>query len=147
MSEPFVPEDFAVPVSLECEPFRLEPLSIAHNERDHLAWSSSIEHIRNTPGFPMDAWPHPMSADENLKDLQRHSDDFAQRRGFTYTVLDKDEVIGCVYLYPSDIDGYDVDVRSWVTGSRSDLDPVLWHTVTSWLAEAWPFECVQYDSR
>jgi hypothetical protein len=31
--------------------------------------------------------------------LQKHADDFKQRAGFTYTVLDdKDLVVGCVYI-------------------------------------------------
>jgi hypothetical protein len=38
----------------------------------------------------------------NLRDLERHAQDFAERRGFTYTVLSTStgEVIGCVYIYP-----------------------------------------------
>jgi len=35
----------------------------------------------------------------NLGDLERHARDFAERRGFTYTVLGAGEVIGCVYIY------------------------------------------------
>jgi hypothetical protein len=43
-----------------------------------------------------------MSLDENLRDLGSHADDFEQRAGFTYTVLDdEDVVVGCVYIYPS----------------------------------------------
>ena len=43
-----------------------------------------------------------MSLAENLRDLERHAQDFAERRGFTYTVLSTGtgEVIGCVYIYP-----------------------------------------------
>ena len=41
-------------------------------------------------------------ADKNRADLQRHADDFRNRTGFTYTVLDPQsrDVIGCVYIYP-----------------------------------------------
>ena len=49
-----VPDGFAVPRELVAERFRLEPLGPQHNERDHAAWTSSIEHIRSTPGF--DVW-------------------------------------------------------------------------------------------
>ena len=42
-----------------------------------------------------------MSLEENLADLERHARDFADRTGFTYSVLDGDDVIGCVYVYPS----------------------------------------------
>ena len=45
-----------------------------------------------------------MSLDRNLDDLRRHAADFDARTGFTFTVLElvTGDVIGCVYLYPSD---------------------------------------------
>jgi RimJ/RimL family protein N-acetyltransferase len=147
VSTAFVPDDFEVPRELVTDQFRLEPLGPEHNERDHEAWTSSIDHIRATPGFPHGTWPTEMSADENLADLVRHAEDFAARTGFTYSVLDGDEVIGCVYLYPADDGVHDVGARSWVRASRAELDVVLWETVSSWLAEAWPFRAPRYDSR
>jgi hypothetical protein len=53
----FVPEDFEPPARLATERFELEPLAPEHNERDYEAWSSSIEHIRATPGFEDRNWP------------------------------------------------------------------------------------------
>jgi hypothetical protein len=50
---PFVPPDFVVPSSLETPLFRLEQLGPQHDEADYAAWTSSIEHIRGTPGYPM----------------------------------------------------------------------------------------------
>jgi len=98
----FVPVDFAVPEGLTAEGFRLEPLGPQHNAADYAAWTSSIGHIRATPGFAGTSWPHEMSLAENLRDLERHAQDFAERRGFTYTVLGAGagDVIGCVYIYP-----------------------------------------------
>src|SRR2546423_10830197 len=94
----FVPVDFAVPGGLTAEEFRLEPLGPQHNAADHAAWTASIGHIQATPGFTGTGWPHEMSLADNLRDLERHARDFAERRGFTYTVLSTgaDEVIGCV---------------------------------------------------
>jgi hypothetical protein len=46
----------------------LEPLGPEHNEDDHEAWSSSIEHIRATPGFLDGRWPSPMTLEENRAD-------------------------------------------------------------------------------
>ena len=87
------------------EQFRLEPLGPQHNESDHAAWTSSIEHIRATPGYPDGRWPPAdgMTLEENLADLRRHAGDFTRGVGFTFTVLDPDDndVIGCVYIYPS----------------------------------------------
>jgi len=86
-------------VGVTASAFGLEPFRPEHNERDHAAWSSSIEHIRATPGFPDGEWPRPMSLESNLVDLVRHARDFAARDGFTYSVLEGDEVVGCVYIY------------------------------------------------
>src|SRR5580693_1784155 len=94
----FVPEDFEVPRELAGEEFRLEPLGPEHNEGDYRAWTSSIAHIRATPGFEGRSWPTPdMTPEENLGDLERHAADFAGRSGFTYTVraAGSDEIIGC----------------------------------------------------
>jgi hypothetical protein len=98
----FVPPDFDVPNGLETPEFVLEPLGPAHNDLDYDAWTSSMKHIAATPGYPDGSWPREMTLDENRAGLQRHADDFRNRRGFTYTVLDpaSRDVIGCVYIYP-----------------------------------------------
>ena len=79
----FVPDDFQPPPGLVTDDFLLEPLGPAHNEDDHEAWSSSIEHIRATPGFPDGRWPRVMTLEENRADLERHARDFAARSSFT----------------------------------------------------------------
>lgn len=153
----FVPADFAVPVGLTAEDFRLEPLGPEHNAADYAAWTASIGHIRATPGFPWAGWPHEMSLAENLRDLERHADDFAGRRGFTYTVLSipAGEVIGCVYIYPPrdqspghpGAGGQHAAVRSWVRADRAALDPVLYRAVRAWLERDWPFRSIEYAPR
>ncbi len=149
----FVPDDFDPPTRLVTTAFVLEALGPQHNERDYAAWTSSIEHILATPGiFQPGAehpWPHPMALEENLRDVIRHAEDFAARRGFTYTVLDPagKDVIGCVYIYPSKDDVHDARVKSWVTATRADLDPVLWRAVSDWIAAAWPFRNPDYAAR
>ncbi len=167
---PFVPDDFIVPRTLTGPGFRLEPLGPEHNERDHAAWMGSIDHIRSTPGFPSRGdWPSTMDLAANRGDLEGHAADFADRSGFTYTVLAaaiddgteiepepeaeaeadaeaEAEVIGCVYLYPGRGEA-DVDVRSWVVADRADLDTVLWRTVRAWLEADWPFTAPDYAPR
>jgi hypothetical protein len=150
MAEPFVPDDFVVPQGLVESGFRLEPLGPQHNESDYSAWTSSIDHIRATPGFSEWRWPPVggMSLAENLRDLQRHADDFERRVGFTYTVLDvNDRVIGCVYVYPLKSDTAVTDVYSWVSADRAELDPLLHDAVATWLAAEWPFTSVRYAPR
>jgi RimJ/RimL family protein N-acetyltransferase len=145
----FVPPDFDVPRGLETSEFVLEPLGPEHNASDYDAWTSSMEHIAATPGYPDGSWPREMTQDENRADLQRHADDFRTRRGFTYTVLDPGarDVIGCVYIYPLRDGDADASVLSWVRESHAHLDLPLWRAVTAWLESDWPFSSVEYAPR
>ncbi|HET9898028.1 MAG TPA: N-acetyltransferase [Streptosporangiaceae bacterium] len=156
MNDRFVPVDFAVPDGLTAGEFRLEPLGPEHNAADYAAWTASISHIQATPGFTGRGWPHEMSLAENLRDLERHAQDFGDRRGFTYTVLSAGtgEVIGCVYIYPprgerqgGSTGDHDAAVSSWVRADCAELDPVLYRTVRAWLERAWPFRSVEYAPR
>ena len=145
----FVPEGFEPPARPATERFVLEPFGPEHNERDHDAWSSSIEHIRATPGFQDRDWPREMTLEENRRDLERHARDFADRVGFTYTVLDpaSRDVIGCVYIYPLPDSDDDARALSWVRASHAELDTPLWRAVSEWLASDWPFSSVEYAPR
>ena len=99
-----------------------------------------------------------MTLAENLGDLEMHERDFAERSGFTYSVLDPDDgdVIGCLYIYPlrSADDGGArkpiagaASVLSWVRADRAELDVPLWQAVSAWLEADWPFEHVAYAPR
>jgi hypothetical protein len=153
----FVPVEFAVPGGLTAEEFRLEPLGPQHHAADYAAWTASMGHIQATPGFVGTSWPHEMSLEENLRDLERHARDFAERRGFTYTVLSTGtgDVIGCVYIYPprgetpggTGAGEQQAAVSSWVRADRAELDPVLYHTVRAWLEREWPFRSIEYAPR
>jgi hypothetical protein len=144
----FVPDGFEPPLGLVGDGFRLEPLGPEHNERDFGAWSSSIDHIRALPGYGPDSrWPHEMTSEDNLADLERHARDFAERTGFTYSVVDPfdGDVIGCVYVYPAHDGDHDAHVQSWIRASRAELDPVLRWSVVEWLTQVWPFERPLYE--
>ncbi len=143
----FVPVDFVAPVSFDGTGFRLEPLGSEHNERDHEAWMSSIDHIHTTPGFTSRPWPQPMSLEANLGDLEQHAADFEERIGFTYSILDGDDVIGCVYIYPAKSGDHDASIRSWVRASRAAMDTVVWRELSAWIDAAWPFANPHYDAR
>jgi hypothetical protein len=139
--------------------FVLQPLGPQHNERDHVAWMSSIEHIRSTPGFApggADDWPVEMSLDRNLQDLQMHAAEFADGVAYAYSVIDAqtDDVVGCVYVDPDD----DADgrgdgagpramVRSWVRVDRAELDEPVARTVASWLRDSGAFASVRWPGR
>jgi uncharacterized protein involved in copper resistance len=142
----FVPDDFEPPRRLVAEAFELEPLGPEHNESDYAAWTSSMAHIHASPGWAESTWPHAMTLDENRGDLERHARDFAERTGFTYSVLEPDggAVIGCVYIYPAKSDEHDASVLSWVRADRAELDVPLRDAVRAWLREAWPFTSVTH---
>ena len=154
--ELFVPEDFVVPNGLIARDFRLTPLGPQHNEADYAAWTSSIDHIRATPGFRTGTWPREMSLADNLRDLQGHARDFAERRGFTYTVLSigTGDVIGCVYIYPPGSQGPSdgerrrrASVESWVRADHAALDAAVHDAVVAWLERDWPFDSIEYAPR
>jgi hypothetical protein len=145
----FVPPDFEVPLGIETSEFVLEPLGPEHNDQDYHAWTSSMEHIAATPGFVGSTWPRDMTSDDNRADLHRHADDFRNRSGFTYAVLDPADrdVIGCVYIYPARDSDNDASARSCVRASHAHLDTPLWRAVSAWLESDWPFSGVEYAPR
>ena len=77
--------------------------------------------------------------------------EFQLRTSFAYTVLrpDESEVLGCVYLYPTQQLGYDVEVTMWVRESEAQtgLDEHLFETVRNWIAKTWPFSNPAYPGR
>ncbi|MEV0646332.1 N-acetyltransferase [Phytomonospora sp. NPDC050363] len=147
---PLVPEDFDVPLFLDSPPFYLEPAGPQHNQDDHAAWTSSIEHIHATPGFTERGWPpvDSMSPGANRQDLTELAADFAAREGFTYTVLHSETriVIGSVGILPRKDGVEGAAVRSWVCESQAALDKPLWRLVSEWLA-GWPLASVSYAAR
>jgi hypothetical protein len=150
MEDSFVPPRFEVPHAYAWSEFHLEPLGEQHNDRDHAAWMSSIDHIRSTPGFsPQEEpnWPVAMTLEENLEDLVRHAKDFHERRGFTYSILEGDDVIGCIYIYPGRLPGHDAEISSWVRESRAELDTAVREALAMWIDEAWPFSNPFYAGR
>lgn len=139
----FVPEDFDVPRIKMFDHFRLEALGPEHNERDHTAWTSSMDHIHATPGFEGHPWPMPMTVAENLEDMDMHLREFDERTSFTWSILaaGTDDVIGCIYLYPFDParPGHG-RFRSWVTAERAADDSTIRTAIAAWFASDWPIE-------
>jgi len=145
----FVPDDFEIPLLLETDLFRLRMLSIDDVEKDYEAVIESRELLHTMFGGP---WPKlGFTIEENLTDLERHQQEFLDRKAFTYTVvsLDESEVLGCVYITPSEATGSDAVVVMWVrqTEYEKGLDEVLFDTVRDWISTDWPFRKVDYPSR
>jgi hypothetical protein len=138
-----VTEDFDVPAGLEHERFRLRKLTVDDVVKDFDAISSRVDHlgVSQPPFVP--------TIELNLVDLGWHQKEFELRRSFAYTVVapDESEVLGCVYLDPSET--HDAQIKLWVRQSAWDngLDPVLEATVREWVAMRWPFQRVTFGER
>jgi len=140
------------PAPLSTTWFRLEILAPVHNERDFEAWMSSIEHIHATPGFAQpdwggDDWPTPTTLNQNLADLHQHQREFLAGQAFAYSVLDGDDVMGCVYIDADASGAADAMVRSWVRASRAERDVDLAVEIDQWLCDAWPLRAWRWPGR
>jgi len=138
-----VAQDFDVPDGLERERFRLRMLTVDDVVQDFDAICSRVDH----EGRPQP--PFVPTVARNLVDLGWHQKEFELRRSFAYTVVapDESQVLGCVYVYPSET--HDARVRLWVRKRAWDegLDPVLERSVREWVASRWPFERVTFEER
>ena len=145
-SEQFVPADFDVPKVLETDRVRLRMLTVNDVVRDYDAVVSSTDHLQETLSFG--SWPIGLTLEQNLIDLGWHQKEFQQRTSFAYTVvsLDEDIVLGCLYINPFTIGGYDAIARMWVRTDMLDagLDQHLYETVKKWLAEEWHIHVATY---
>ncbi len=146
---PFVPRAFVVPAGFAHPQFSLRMLCASDARADYEAVMASAARLR--AGSPH-GWPRSgFTLAENLKDLERHEQEFRDRSAFAYTVLDPQGscVLGCVYINPSTesppADGPAADVYLWVRDEHHPgLTRVLYKTVHGWLESSWPFVRVRW---
>ena len=115
-SDRLVPVGFEVPAGLDHAGFRLRMLRASDAEADYEAVMESAERLRR--GSP-NGWPRPgFTLPENRADLEKHEAEFEAQVAFAYTMVDpaNEQVLGCVYLNPSET--ADADVHMWVRDSR-----------------------------
>lgn len=147
--EVFVAADYVVPDVLETDRVRLRMLTVNDVVKDYDAVVSSTDHLQAT--FSSGSWPIGLTLEQNLIDLGWHQKEFQRRTSFAYTVvsLDEDRVLGCLYIYPFNIGGYDATASMWVRSDMLDsgLDQHLYESVRKWLAADWPFDNVAYPRR
>ncbi len=149
-NKPLVRNDFKVPELLETERVRLRPLTINDAVKDFEAVMTSEERLR-TVYNPGGDWPLRLTLEQNIIELGWHQTEFQLRTSFAYTVvsLDESEVLGCVYIYPTRIPGYDAEITMWVRQSRVEegLDEHLFETVEHWINDSWPLKNPAYPGR
>ena len=124
--------------------FVLEPLGPEHNDQDYYGGPRERSASTRCPGRKLQC-----DAGREPRRPAAPCDDFRNRTGFTYTVLDpaSRDVIGCVYIYPRPDSDDDARALSWVRAGRAQLDTPLWRAVSEWLASEWPFGSVEYAPR
>ena len=145
----FVPADFDVPPGLETADFRVRQLLISDVVKDYDAVMSSAEHLQGVFG-PGRGWPYGLTFEEDLIDLGWHHKEFQRRTSFAYTVMSLDETqcLGCLYINPTALPGYDAEAFCWIRASHAaDLDATLYEALRAWLDGAWPFKAVAYPGR
>lgn len=145
-----VPDDFIVPGQLETTRIRLRPLTINDAVKDYDAVISSETRLRTI--FRQDGdWPRGLTLEQNLIELGWHQTEFQLRTSFAYTVVSLDEstVLGCLYIYPTQKPGYDVEVTLWVRESEANtgLDEHLFTHAKAWIDNSWPFSSPAYPGR
>ncbi len=151
--EPFVAADFQVPelyVSRQGT-FKLKPLGPKYARQDYAAYMGSIEHLQKTFTFST-SWPHAgLTMAEAVKDVEGEEAGFLARKKFTFAVLNPNESreLGCVYISPSNKEGYDATVRMWVTENQFVIgfEDRLYLEVKAWMKSRWPFARVAYIGR
>jgi hypothetical protein len=124
-------------------------LSIDDVEKDYEAVIESRELLHTMFGG---SWPRPgFTLEENLADLERHQQEFLNRKAFAYTVVSLDEtrVLGCIYINPPETTDSDAVVVMWVRQTEYDkgLDEILFNKVRGWISSDWPFRKVDYPGR
>jgi hypothetical protein len=146
---PFVPKDFEVPAGFETADFRVRMLAISDVVKDYDAVMTSVERLQKVFS-PNGRWPKGLSFEQDLIDLGWHHKEFQQRRSFAYTVMSPDEAVclGCLYIEPTRLRGYEAEVHCWArTNHAQALDVPLYDGLRDWIASRWPFKSVAYPGR
>jgi hypothetical protein len=89
-----------------------------------------------------------MTAEQDRDDLQHHWDEMQSHESFNYALLDADEteLVGCVYIDPTDKAGADADISWWVRDEYvgSPVERALDQFVPAWISDRWPFRRPRY---
>jgi len=146
-----LPEGVDVPSRVEADAYVIRPLTIDDVKRDYEAVMSSRERLQGTFG-PDDQWPTAdLTLEQDRIDVAWHHKEFQRRDAFTYAVVDVDDSVqlGCVYVQPTTVTGYDAAVYYWVAdaGVERGLTEDIVASVRAWVETEWPFDAVAYPGR
>ena len=148
-AKPWLPPTFVHPTRVELvEGFHLRPIRGSDVDVDFPAVMGSRERLWGLYG---DVWGRPpstMTYEQDREDLERHFIEVQAHESFNYALFDHDEtqLLGCVYVDPSQDGTSEAEVSWWVVDDRvgSALEAALDSFVPRWLRETWPFESWTY---
>ncbi|AUX74257.1 GNAT family N-acetyltransferase [Erwinia pyrifoliae] len=144
-----VADDFDVPLVVQGDRFTLRPLSPEYADLDYAAVTASKPILGD---IFSDCWPEDIrSREDNLAYISEDYQDFIDRTGFSYIILDNDErfCIGCVYLFPSLYEGSDVAVYYWfnIEVVETPLAEKVESFIRQWVGDFWRIEKPAYPGR
>lgn len=147
--DPWLPADWQHPLREELPTgHHLRPIKADDTDLDMPAVMGSRERLWSIYG---EAWgwpPADMTAEQDREDLQHHADEMETHESFNYALFDADEtqLIGCVYIDPTDKAGADGDISWWVRDEYvgSEVERALDEFVPRWVAERWPLRQPRY---
>ncbi|KHS67086.1 hypothetical protein QT13_14930 [Pectobacterium brasiliense] len=144
-----VPDEFDVPLIVKGDGFILRPLSPEYSDLDYDAVMESKSILND---IFSENWPEDInSAEENLAYIQEDYQDFKDRVGFSYIILDPDETIclGCVYIFPSLFEGSDVAIYYWFNIKIADtkFSIIVEKFIRKWIKNFWKIKKPAYPGR
>lgn len=151
-AEPWLPVGWEHPTRVELPTgHHLRPIHPDDTPLDMPAVMGSRERLWGIYG---EAWGWPpahMTAEQDREDLQHHWDEALAHESFNYALFDADEteLIGCVYIDPTDKAGADADISWWVRDEHvgTEVEAALDALVPAWIAADWPLTAPRYVGR
>src|SRR4028119_98035 len=114
---PWLPVDWHHPLRVELSTgHHLRPIRASDVDLDMVAVLGSQKRLWSVYG---EAWgwpPATMTHEQDREDLARHEAEIEAHESFNYALFDAQEtqLLGCVYIDPTDTDGADAEVSWWV---------------------------------
>lgn len=98
-----------------------------------------------------DPWPpEDLTRAGDEADLAWHDREFRQGRSFAYSLLslDRQQCLGCLYLYPTASPEHDGEAYLWTTVTEpASLREAIVEEIMAWLDTDWPFRALAWPGR
>lgn len=148
----WLPQDFAHPLLVDLPTGQhLRPIRATDVDLDFPAVMGSRERLWGIYGQAWGWPPAHMTPEQDREDLAHHEDEIERHLSFNYALFDADEteLLGCVYIDPTDKPGADADISWWVVDHLvgTEVEAALDELVPRWIAEDWPLRAPRYVGR